>query len=179
MFHQKLKIYIKISILFVCLFLETCAGKNNLKQHIPLKVEGNIYKNTVWSGDIIITGDVVILKDVKLTILPGTMINIEKSPRDRVDPQYFSGNIELIVRGKLRALGKKKKHIVFSSYPENNENSNWAGIIFENSNENNILEYCDIFDADTGVNIINSLVTIENCRFERNIYAITVLSSYK
>lgn len=166
----------KILFVFLAFFLTNCAG---IKIQSDLhKVSGIIQKDTVWSGQILMTSDVIVLKSAQLTILPGTVIKIEKSSHSKVEPQFFSDEYELIIRGALKAKGTNNKRIIFNSSNENGAPGNWAGIIFENSSNNdNILKYCNISDAESAVKIINSSVQIKLCTFEKNIYGITVIAS--
>ncbi|MBI5416582.1 right-handed parallel beta-helix repeat-containing protein [Candidatus Poribacteria bacterium] len=168
-------------ILILPFILTDCAG-NKTKSILVQETGGVIQKDTIWSGNILIHQDVIIAKKATLTILPGTIVSVEKNSHTKVDPQYFSNEFSIIVRGALKAKGEKNKPIIFCSSKTNDNdiyNGSWGGIIFENNLKENILHYCNIFDAETGVNIINSYVKVSNCIFEKNIYAITVLLSNK
>ncbi len=166
-----------IFIIFLSLNFIGCAGKN---MQTDIKEAGGIIdKDTVWTGNIIMIDDVIVLKKARLTIMPGTTIKIQKSPHTKVEPQFYNNEYELIIRGKLQAIGKKNKQITFSSFEDNPSSGDWTGIIFENSPKDNAFIYCNIYYAETALNIINSSVQVKDCSFEKNIYAITVLNSRK
>jgi len=97
-----------INIFFLFLLLLVAAGCNK-SQEIELSKQ-TIDKDTTWSGNIIIGGDIYIPPGVTLTIAPGTIIKFkkidEKSDQNLfdIDSPYYP-EAELIIRGKLIAKG--------------------------------------------------------------------------
>ena len=115
------------------------------------EVSGDIDENTTWSGQIDIVGDVNLLTDYALEILPGTHIN-------------FTGEFTLTIYGIINSTGTATDSIYFYS-----TDNIWNQIRIENtpdSDEINSFSHCQFRNADTAVKIIESPVTIQNCSFQ-------------
>ena len=54
-----------------------------------------------------VTEDLLVLPGATLTLAPGTELLFGKSESTKVDPEYFFGGTELVVRGTLRAEGAR------------------------------------------------------------------------
>jgi len=54
-----------------------------------------------------VTEDLLILPGATLFLAPGTVLEFAKSESTKVDPEYFFGGAELVVRGTLRAEGAR------------------------------------------------------------------------
>jgi hypothetical protein len=68
---------------------------------------GKLSGETRVSGEVRVTDDVTVLPGAKLVAAPGTVIVFEKTDSTKVDPEYFHGGTELVVRGELRAEGAR------------------------------------------------------------------------
>ena len=79
----------------------------------------------------------------------GSVLNVEAGVEIR-----FAGFYTLTVEGYLNAVGTPEKFITFGSTYNNNMNDrgNWEGIIFTNSSQSSILEYCKIEDGAKYIN---------------------------
>jgi len=62
-------------------------------------VAGNIAENTMWSGEVVVTGDIVVERGATLTIEDGTIIRF--GPGDDRGGGFDAGRSELIVYGDL------------------------------------------------------------------------------
>src|SRR5512143_3524276 len=112
----------------------------------------SIVEDTVWSGRIRITGDVYVKEGVTLTILPGTVIRFdtiepkleENGGRNMLglDSPYFPG-AEIIVRGRIIAMGKSDNPIVFTSSDKAAQPGSWGAINLLGSS-GSIIEYCRV-----------------------------------
>ena len=83
----------------------------------------------------------------------------------------ITGNFHITVEGKLMASGTMNLPVLINA--ENN-GVQWAGIRLENEFEESVFEQCYIQNAETGINSINSPVTISDCYFNDNEQAIHV-----
>jgi len=134
--------------------------------------KGVIKSNTTWEKAVLITGDVEIARGVTLTIMPGTVVKFAKieadGPANLYDDKtnYFS-RAELIVRGTLLAQGTKDGKIVFTSAERSPRSGDWGAINFNDSGDN-ILAYCDVSYADTGIHGHGARVTVKHCYFRHN-----------
>jgi hypothetical protein len=89
--------------------------------------QGSISKDETWDKDYIITGDVIIEPTATLTIKPGVTIFFPKMDLDNNNV----GDTDFIVKGRLNSQGLPNKKVVFTSYQDNKQNSDWGGIDFE------------------------------------------------
>jgi hypothetical protein len=59
------------------------------------------------TGRVLVTADLLVLPGATLELAPGAELVFEKSESTKVDPEFFFGGTELVVRGTLRADGAK------------------------------------------------------------------------
>lgn len=129
------------------------------EKHISDKeLSGKIIGNQVWSGDILITGDVVLYGDLK--ILPGTVIRFAIGDKEEegyetvadgyndIDPtrtiEYSKTHSSLTINGKLTAIGTEKNKIIFTSAAKEPKIADWEAVYVYGDGsiiENAILEY--------------------------------------
>jgi hypothetical protein len=98
----------------------------------------------------------VVLHGATLTIRPGTVV-------------WFR-SLGLIVRGNIQILGTEEEPVRLASLGK----SNWKGLIFDKSSKNNLLNYCEILDAEFGIRVSASKVSIQNCLFQDNVWGIVI-----
>jgi parallel beta-helix repeat protein len=136
---------------------------------IPSSATGKVIaSDTVWKDEVLISEDILIPEGITLTILPGTVINISPSEGTKTDPEYISSLTEIIVRGTLKAEGTDDAQILFQSIEKLSRG--WAGIIIDGGVA--YLNSCRIQNAETGINIINGALTIENSILRENRYGL-------
>jgi len=131
---------------------------------------GAITADTVWSGVIVMTGDVLVVEGVTLTIEPGTTVRVKKSESTKTDPEYLSSFTELLVRGRLVADGTAEKQIAFLPDSDSAGKEHWAGIIVDRGAAG--LRHCRIEHAETGVYAIQSSPTIDGATITKNSYGV-------
>jgi len=78
----------------------------------PRKVSGKITESATWSGQILVTGDVIIPEPLTLTLRAGTNV-------------AFAPGTGIVVEGQLLALGSDKEPICLGA---NREEKSWTGI---------------------------------------------------
>jgi len=126
-------------------------------------ISGTFIKSQIWSGEILITGDVFILQD--LTILPGTVVKFavqddqqsgRATPADGyndLDPtilaSYVKTHSSLIVQGRLNASGTAEKRILFTSAAENPKIADWEAIC--PGGDGSLIEYATIEWSRNGI----------------------------
>ena len=142
------------------------------KQQVTELSKQTIDKDTTWSGNIVINGDIYVPPGVTLTIAPGTVVKFkkinEKSDQNLfdIDSPYYP-EAELIIRGKLIAKGTPEKQIVFTSAEMTPRAADWGAINFLGSDGNEI-EYAKIFCAYNGIHAHGGSVTVSHTEFARN-----------
>ncbi|WP_417909069.1 NosD domain-containing protein [Candidatus Electronema sp. PJ] len=134
--------------------------------------KGVIDKNTTWSGEILVKGDVEVAAGATLTIMPGTTVRFAKiepfgPEKLHIEKDNHLPRIEILVRGLLYAQGTKKKKITFASAEASPKPGDWGGLNF-NSSVGNIVEHCIIMHADTGVHCHSSQVVVAANEFKHN-----------
>lgn len=135
--------------------------------------QGGIYSNTTWTkanDPYIITGDVVLFPEKKLTIEPGVEVR-------------FSGYYYLEIRGELVSIGTDINHIVFTSNAVVPGMSDWYGIKIKNSQGAKAsIEFCDFSFAEYATYVEccwdGGPIYFKNCKFENNLFAMTGYTGY-
>jgi len=138
-----------------------------------VRVSGDLNGRLVWSGRIEIAGDVVLAADSELIIRPGTeVVFLPAEPNlDRWrDHPNFPGS-ELIVHGRIEALGTAEQPIVFRAAAADAEAGAWGGVNLVESPDADFA-YCYFTQADSALHSWQSKVFVQQCRFERNLVGI-------
>lgn len=94
-----------------------------------VKKSGILTSDEVWSGKILVDGDITIPKGNVVTIESGTIIR-------------FAKGTKMIVDGTLLANGQVNRAITLTSNESNPQPGDWGGIIFSESSQNSRIEYC-------------------------------------
>ncbi len=104
------------------------------------EISGNILQDTIWNADTIkITGDIYVYPNATLTILPGTLIEIE-------------GYFKMDISGAIKANGEYNDTIFFTVNDTNGMWTDttsilggWDGFHIENNDTStSIFSYCDL-----------------------------------
>jgi parallel beta-helix repeat protein len=136
----------------------------------PLSAEGRtISSDTVWSGDVSVTEDLLIPEGVTLIISPGTVVRVSSSESTKTDPEYMSPLAEITVRGTLRAGGKGGSPVTFR-IAEESEAGDWSGILVDGGSV--VLDSCRIQDAESGVYLVKGSVHMKDSVVTENRYGI-------
>lgn len=157
--------------LLVCLaVLLGVAGCSHLpKQPVTGVLEGDLH----WSGEIRLAGDVILAENSRLVIAPGTRILFlppADAPGGLVEHPHFPGS-ELIVKGRLQAIGRPDAPIVFRAADPQASAGSWGAVNLAGSPEA-IFEYCIFRQADSAIHSRDSQVYIEQSLFENNLVGI-------
>ena len=158
-------------IRFFCLFFAVLVLNSCSLVSPPLGqvLSGQIY----WQGEVRLRGDVVLEAGSELIIAPGTKVIFE-TPRNGEDlyleHPYFPGS-ELIVRGRLIALGTAEAPIIFMAADPDGKAGSWGGINIEESPEVHF-SHCQFSQADSALHSRQSWVTVEHSVFNNNHVAV-------
>jgi hypothetical protein len=98
--------------------------------------------DTVWEDTIEVVGDIVVEREVDLTIAPGSVVRFTADQRrGGQDPQ----RIELVVQGRLRGGEMGRSPVFFTSAAERPQPGDWYGIVMAPlalvGLENAVIEY--------------------------------------
>jgi len=125
---------------------------------------GILVQDEVWSGNIGVTGDVVIPEGITLVILAGTAITFAPNHSDYdarlpLPGDLGGGKCNLLVQGNLRIEGEKDRVVTVGDLVydlETQSQINWGGIIFEGVNAVSIVRYAKIRYADVAIVCVGS-----------------------
>jgi hypothetical protein len=158
--------------IFVCaafiFFLTGCQ-----KQQVLEMSKLTISKDTTWSGNILLAGDVYVEPGVTLTIEPGTVVKFKRIDETSdqnlfdIDTPYYP-QAELIIRGRLIAKGTAKNKIIFTSAEIDARPADWGAVNFLGTEEDNVIEHNKIMFGYNGVHAHGSSLRISHSEFVRN-----------
>ena len=125
---------------------------------------GILVQDEIWSGNIRLTGDVVIPKGITLVILAGTAISFAPNHNDydarlSLPAELGRSKCNLIVQGNLRIEGEKDKVVTVGDLfydLETQSKITWGGIIFEGINALSIVRHAKIRYADVAIVCLDS-----------------------
>lgn len=123
-------------------------------------------QDEIWSGDIILKGDIVIPEGITLTIQPGTVIKAVKSNLDW-EQGYEDETVDIYLKGKIIANGTAANPIVLTVDSDTPEAGDWGGIGCS-SGSSVEMKYCCIAYAEYGFFVYSSStqdLNLENCMF--------------
>lgn len=125
--------------------------------------------DTMWSGEVLISEDILVPEGVTLTIKPGTIIKVKPTESTRTDPEYMSPLTEITIRGALNAEATREAPIMFI-LNKGDESTGWAGLIIDGGTAH--LRSCIVQHAETGISVINGLLSLEASVISENRYGI-------
>lgn len=153
------------AISLLCITLAACLGEQR-----PV-LKGVLHGDLLWQGEVLISGDLVLEEDVKLTILPGTRVRfMPPEPGGLIDHPHFPGS-ELIIKGQVYAVGTPTEPIIFEADNPLADAGYWGAINLVGSPEA-VFEYCIFRHADSAIHSWDSQVYIEQSVFEDNLVGV-------
>ncbi len=154
------KIFFIIVIVVIAAVIVAYTQPENVSNQ---NVSGVVGRSQVWNGEILITGDTVVLGD--LTVMPGTEVRFAvgddqqagyETPADGfndLDPtrllSYGKSHSSLTVLGKLIASGAPENKILFTSAAENPKIADWEAIYPQG--DGSLIEYAVIEWSRNGI----------------------------
>ncbi len=132
---------------------------------------GTLTADTTLAGDYLLASDLQVPEGLTLTISPGSRIYVQPSDSTKIDPEFLSREVELLVRGRLLALGSAEQPIRFIPLAENRDDILWAGIELVAS-QGSRLQHLSIEQAETGLLCLGSSPQVESLRILRSRYGV-------
>ena len=123
-----------------------------------------IRENTVWEGDITIKGVVVVGRNTKLTIKPGTTIRFHRIDSDNDGV----GDSEIRVLGSLFAEGTAEHKIIFKSAESQPAPKDWSYVLLFTSGAHNRINHCIFSHGFSGLQVQFSTASVINSVFKDN-----------
>lgn len=123
-----------------------------------------IDRDATWSGQVEISGRVLVRRGVTLTILPGTTVSFRK-----IDNNGDGiGDSELRILGLLNARGSAGKPVRFRSAEKNPKAGDWSYLLVFAANGVTVLDHCIVEHAYTGLQVHFSQARVTNSTFRGN-----------
>ena len=122
-----------------------------------------------WRGQVLIEGHLTIAAQATVSVSPGTTV------RFRSTAEGVEGL--LLVRGRLQAVGTPEKPVLFTADGIDPAPDDWQGILFLDSSKKNLLEWCRVEAAATGVDAEYSDLTMRNTTISRSRTGVAIRSS--
>lgn len=162
-------------IVAACWLLFGCvAGQPTRFSGDPLKlptIGGTIAADLVLDGDYLLIADLQVPAGLKLIVKPGTTIFIQPSDSTKIDPEFLSREVEVLIRGSLLAAGTEMQPIVFKPLTDDPTAILWSGLQLVNS-EKVRLEHLVIEQAEAGLLCLNASPKIHSLQVRRSRYGI-------
>ena len=135
-------------------------------------------QNEIWSGTILLKGDIVVPSGITLTINPGTIINIYNGTPVYNGGISNNGAIDFVIYGNLIINGTYQNIVQLKSLASTPTNFEWDGIHMTSGGRLEI-NYCYLGDAFWGVycSSSNTAMKIKNCLFNNTCMAIVDFGS--
>lgn len=163
-----MRLPVKFSGLAFLLLLPVACSTSHLGK--PAFVTGVVSGDARWQGTVYIGGDLVIEKQARLVVAPGTdVVFLPPAPGQDLftERPNFPGS-ELIVQGVLIAEGTAAKPISFRYVDPGAPAGSWGGINLRESSEAHF-RYVHIMQADSAIHSHKSKAVIEESRIENNL----------
>jgi len=125
--------------------------------------------DTVWSGTVTLSEDLLVPSGITLTILPGTAVRVVAAESTKTDPEYLSPLTEITVRGVLKAEGSSAAPIRIGGVTSGTPGA-WAGIMIDGGSAR--LGHCRIEDAETALHLLAGQAELDGCTLTGNRYGL-------
>ena len=156
-----------ITFIVSLLLLTSCAARQVEVENTaePLMYRDQVIsEDTVWSGEVIIEGVVMVSRKATLSIKPGTVIRFKRIDRNNDN----IGDSEIRVLGRLLAKGTVQDPIRFESAEKIPVPKDWSYVLIFSSGKKNSIKYCEFRHAFSGVQIHFSSAEIVDSLFTDN-----------
>lgn len=144
------------SVFFLCLTTITSAAEPSQTVYDSMVLN----EDATWSGSVLVRSSVVVAPQATLRIEPGTVVRFGASV-----VQQLAG---LIVQGRLHVAGTAEQPVLFTSERTGAGRGAWRGVVFLATEKRNILEQCRIENADAGIDVRFSHVSLKSVTLVQN-----------
>ena len=128
---------------------------------------GVINTDETWSGEVLVTGDVVVASGVTLTILPGSTIRFLPGVDDQASGDYPS-LAEIRVIGVLVAVGTAQQPIQFTSFAATPIPGDWGRIWIESTMADSQIGFADVSYATVGIRAVSGRLRVHDSHLRDN-----------
>ncbi len=128
-------------------------------------------EDTVWSGRVNISEDILVPEGVTLTVIAGTRVNISSFDTTGNDPEYLSPLNEITVRGTIRVKGARESPVVFRVKGDRSSGM-WGGIIIDGGSA--FILSTQVQNAETGIAVLGGKINMGESVLRENKYGFVV-----
>lgn len=134
-------------------------------------------EDTVWSGEVLVTEDVLVPAGVTLAVLPGTVVRVQPADSTKTDPEYASHRTEITIRGVLKVQGQPGAQVLFSLAESNKDQllESWAGIIIDGGKAD--LTNSAITGAETALTVTHGTLAADKIAVSENRYGLIIIGA--
>lgn len=148
-------VFFSAALALSCTSVRPKNGPSPIASAEPPSVAGILRGETVLSGEVVLTDDVLVPAGSTLVLRPGTIVHVRSAESTKIDPEYLSPLTELLVRGALRIEGTVEQPVRFLPAGETTEEIWWAGIILDGATAT-VIEGAELSGAETGLLCLRS-----------------------
>jgi hypothetical protein len=141
--------------LIVCMPLHVTAAE----MRSNIYTEAVISEDVTWRGSILVRGFVVVAPQATLRVEPGTVVRFAKTAIGHLP--------NLVIQGRLHAVGTVDQPIVFTSDSSSPSQGEWGGIVLLSTEKRNQLDQCRIKYAQNGIDTRFSSITLNAVSIEQ------------
>ncbi|MEW6220505.1 MAG: hypothetical protein AB1634_13370, partial [Thermodesulfobacteriota bacterium] len=128
------------------------------------QAEAVLIADTVWSGEILVTGVVVVAKGATLRLLPGTRVQFQ--PQDRNHDGIGDGEIRVL--GRILAEGTPEAPVVFQSAAAAPAARDWSYVLLFAASGESLFRFCRFHHAFSGLQVHFATARVADCLFAGN-----------
>ena len=141
-------------------------------------IGGTLPQDLQLDGNYLLSADLQVPVGLTLTIKPGTTIYIQPSDSTKIDPEFLSREVEVLVRGSLQAVGTSEKPIVFKPVSDDPRAILWSGLQLIDTEQVH-LAHVVIEQAEAGVLCMNASPQIRYLQVRRSRYGVLLQQQSK
>jgi parallel beta-helix repeat protein len=152
------------------LLVSACVAQSPLPPSAPREISGRISGVVELSGEVLVSGDLLVPAGSMLIVRPGTTLRVRAAEGTKIDPEYLSPATEILVRGTLRILGTAADPVRLVPERASPEDVVWAGILFDGGSGSVV--WSEIVAAESGILCIAAAPGLEHNILRRCRYGI-------
>lgn len=142
------------SIIAVCIFFCLVTISSAAEPGAVVYESAVISEDTTWRGSIVVKGFVIVAPQATLRIEQGTVVRFAVTTSQQLS--------NLVVHGRLHVSGTSDHPVILTSDRPGQVRGAWGGVILLSTEKRNVLERCRIENAETGIDVRYSSVSLKS-----------------
>lgn len=163
-----------VTCLLGCLLLGACTFEATPHPSVPPReIAGVVQGEMHLAGDVVLSADLLVPAGSRLVIDAGTRVTVVPTDTTKIDPEFLSAQVELLVRGALLIDGTADRPVTFAVARAGGGEPQWAGILLDGASDS-VLRHVRVSDADTGLLLVASAAEVDNVAIDHCRYGVVV-----